>query len=73
MKGLPMLIFGGKDSNTFMSYDIDLASVFHFHFHFEGKKQCIFFDQKQNKYLYKIPYSLIRRGAIDFSNPDFKK
>ena len=71
MKGLPMLFFGGKDSHTFMHYDIDLANIFHFHF--EGTKQCILFNQKQNKYLYKIPYSLIVREDIDFSNPDFNK
>ena len=71
LKGLPMLFFGGKDSYTFMHYDIDLANIFHFHF--EGKKQCILFDQKQNKYLYKIPNSLITREDIDFSNPDLEK
>ena len=71
MKGLPMLFFGGTDSYTFMHYDIDLANIFHFHF--EGKKQVILFDQQQNKHLYKIPYSLITREDIDFSNPDFDK
>ncbi|GAA4295097.1 cupin-like domain-containing protein [Aestuariibaculum suncheonense] len=71
MKGIPMLFFGGRDSYTFMHYDIDLANIFHFHF--EGKKQIILFDQKQNQYLYKIPYSLITREDIDFNNPDFKK
>ncbi|MDX1364943.1 cupin-like protein [Oceanihabitans sediminis] len=71
MKGLPMLFFGGKNSHTFMHYDIDLANIFHFHF--EGKKQCILFDQDQNEYLYKIPHSLIVREDIDFSNPDFEK
>lgn len=71
MKGLPMLFFGGRDSYTFMHYDIDLANIFHFHF--EGKKQCILFDQKQNKNLYKIPHSLITREDIDFADPDFQK
>ncbi|MBD0831084.1 cupin-like domain-containing protein [Aestuariibaculum sediminum] len=71
MKGIPMLFFGGMNSHTFMHYDIDLANIFHFHF--EGKKQIILFDQKQNEYLYKIPYSLITREDIDFNNPDFKK
>ncbi|WP_417236244.1 cupin-like domain-containing protein [Bizionia paragorgiae] len=71
MKGLPMLFFGGKDSYTFMHYDIDLANIFHFHF--EGKKEIILFDQNQNKYLYKIPHSLITREDIDFSNPDIEK
>ncbi len=71
MKGLPMLFFGGTNSHTFMHYDIDLANIFHFQF--EGTKQCILFDQSQNKYLYKIPHSLITREDIDFSNPDLSK
>lgn len=71
MKGLPMLFFGGKDSYTFMHYDIDLANIFHFHFH--GKKEVILFDQDQNDYLYKVPHSLITREDIDFSNPDYEK
>ena len=71
MKGLPMLFFGGRDSYTFMHYDIDLANIFHFHF--EGKKQCILFDQKQNDFLYKIPNSLITREDINFADPDFEK
>ena len=41
MKTLPMLFFGGRDSYTFMHFDIDLANIFHFHF--EGKKECILF------------------------------
>ena len=71
LKGLPMLFFGGRDSYTFMHYDIDLANIFHFHF--EGKKQIILFDQKQNNYLYKVPHSLITREDIDFANPDLEK
>ncbi|MBP0905767.1 cupin-like domain-containing protein [Mariniflexile gromovii] len=71
LKGLPMLFFGGCDSYTFMHYDIDLANIFHFHF--EGQKQIILFDQKQNKYLYKVPHALITREDIDFANPDFEK
>lgn len=71
LKGLPMLFFGGENSYTFMHYDIDLANIFHFHFH--GKKQVILFDQTQNKYLYKVPHSLLTREDIDFANPDFEK
>ncbi|RIA08373.1 Cupin-like domain-containing protein [Flavobacteriaceae bacterium MAR_2010_72] len=71
LKGLPMLFFGGRDSHTFMHYDIDLANIFHFHF--EGEKKIILFDQKQNDFLYKVPHSLITREDIDFSNPDFEK
>ena len=71
MKDLPMLFFGGRDSHTFMHIDIDLANIFHIHF--EGKKKAILFDQKQTKYLYKIPHSLITREDIDFNNPDYNK
>lgn len=71
MKKLPMLFFGGRDSYTFMHYDIDLANIFHFQF--EGKKEIILFDQTQNDFLYKIPHSIITREDIDFSNPDYKK
>ncbi|MBO0341820.1 MAG: cupin-like domain-containing protein [Bacteroidota bacterium] len=71
MKGLPMLFFGGKDSHTFMHYDIDLANIFHFHF--EGTKQCILFSQDETKFLYKIPHSLITREDIDFTDPDLQK
>jgi len=71
MKDIPMLFFGGRDSYTFMHYDIDLANIFHFHF--EGTKQIILFDQNQNDYLYKVPHSLITREDIDFANPDFEK
>lgn len=71
LKQLPMLFFGGRDSYTFMHYDIDLANIFHVHFH--GKKECILFDQNQTKYLYKVPHSLITREDINFNNPDFSK
>lgn len=71
MKGLPMLFFGGRDSYTFMHYDIDLANIFHFHF--AGRKECILFPQSENKYLYKIPHSLITHESIDFSDPDYNQ
>jgi hypothetical protein len=71
LKGLPMLFFGGKDSYTFMHYDIDLANIFHFHF--DGEKEVILFPQEETKNLYKVPHSLITHESIDFSNPDYKK
>ncbi len=71
MKQLPMLFFGGKNSYTFMHYDIDLANIFHFHF--AGKKECILFPQTENKFLYKVPHSLITHESIDFAKPDFEK
>ncbi len=67
-KKLPMLFFGGRDSYTFMHYDIDMSNIFHFHF--EGKKECILFAPSETKYLYKVPHSLITHESIDFSNPD---
>lgn len=71
MKRLPMLFFGGKDSYTFMHYDIDLANIFHFQF--QGKKEVILFDQKQNDFLYKVPHSIITREDINFADPDYEK
>ncbi len=71
LKTLPMLFFGGKDSYTFMHYDIDLANILHFHFH--GKKECILFPYEEKEHLYKVPYSLITHESIDFANPDFDK
>ena len=70
-KKLPMLFFGGRESHTFMHYDIDMANIFHFHF--DGKKECILFPPCETKHLYKVPHSLITHESIDFSNPDFKK
>ena len=71
MKSLPMLFFGGRESYTFMHYDIDLGNIFHYHF--EGKKECILFPQSQTPYLYKVPHSLITHESIDFSNPDLEQ
>jgi len=71
LKHVPMLFFGGRDSHTFMHHDIDFANIFHFHF--EGEKLCILFPQSENKYLYRVPYSIITHESIDFSNPDFAK
>lgn len=71
MKGLPMLFFGGRDSFTFMHYDIDLANIFHFHF--QGSKECILFSQSENKFLYKVPHSLITHESIDFTKPNLNQ
>ena len=71
LKQLPTLFFGGENSKVFMHYDIDYANILHNQFH--GKKQCILFPPSQSKFLYKVPYALITREDIDFTNPDFKK
>ncbi|MEP2239443.1 MAG: cupin-like domain-containing protein [Maribacter sp.] len=71
LKGVPMMFFGGRDSYTFMHYDIDLANIFHFHF--DGEKEVVLFPQSETKKLYKVPHSLITHESIDFSNPDYNK
>lgn len=71
MKGLPMLFFGGRDSYTFMHYDIDLANIFHFQF--QGRKEVILFDQEQSNFIYKVPHSIITREDINFDDPDYNK
>ncbi|WP_291964273.1 cupin-like domain-containing protein [Maribacter sp.] len=71
LKGVPMMFFGGRDSYTFMHYDIDLANIFHFHF--DGEKEVILFPQSETEKLYKVPHSLITHESIDFSNPDYGK
>ncbi len=71
IKGLPMMFFGGTDSRVFMHYDIDFTNILHFHFH--GKKRCVIYPPDQTDYLYRVPYSLISREDIDFTDPDLEK
>ncbi|AVR44510.1 cupin [Christiangramia fulva] len=71
IKQLPMLFFGGENSQVFMHYDIDYANILHCHFH--GKKQCILFPPAESKHLYKVPHALISREDINFNDPDFDK
>ncbi|WP_324025044.1 cupin-like domain-containing protein [Maribacter sp. BPC-D8] len=71
LKGVPMMFFGGRDSYTFMHYDIDFANIFHFHFN--GEKEVVLFPQSETEKLYKVPHSLITHESIDFSNPDYDK
>lgn len=49
MKGLPMLFFGGKDSYTFMHYDIDLAIFFIF---ISKAKRKLFCSTKTKRIIY---------------------
>lgn len=70
-KSLPFLFFGGEGAKVFMHFDIDYANIMHFHF--QGKKRCLLFAPSETKHLYKIPYALISREDIDFSDPDFEK
>jgi hypothetical protein len=42
-------------------------------FQFHSKKRSVIFPSAQAPYLYRVPYSLIVREDIDFTNPDFEK
>jgi len=67
----PSMFFGGKGSQTFLHYDIDLAHIFHTHFN--GRKHILLFDNKWKKRLYQIPYATYALEDFDISNPDFEK
>ena len=67
----PSMFFGGKGSETFLHYDIDLAHIFHTHFN--GRKHILLFDNKWKKRLYQIPYATYALEDFDISNPDFEK
>jgi len=71
LKKLPYMFFGGTNADVFIHFDIDLGNILHFHF--QGKKECLLYPPTETKHLYKVPYSLIAREDIDFSNPDFEK
>ena len=70
-KRLPTLFFGGSEAHVLMHYDVDLGDFMHFHF--EGKKRILLFDQKQSKFLYKVPLSVHTVYDIDYENPDYEK
>lgn len=67
----PNMFFGGKGSETFLHFDIDMAHIFHTHF--QGRKHVILFDYKWKDRLYKIPFATYALEDYDIENPDFKK
>ncbi|RRQ47365.1 cupin-like domain-containing protein [Chryseobacterium sp. SC28] len=67
----PSMFFGGKNSVTFLHYDIDLAHIFHTHFN--GRKHILLFDYKWKERLYRIPYATYALEDYDIENPDFEK
>lgn len=70
-KQIHTLFFGGSEARVLMHFDVDMSDFFHVHF--EGKKRILLFDQKQSKYLYRVPLSVHTIEAIDFENPDYEK
>lgn len=67
----PNMFFGGKGSETFLHYDIDLAHIFHTHFN--GRKHVLLFDNKWKERLYKIPFATYSLEDFNIADPDFEK
>lgn len=67
----PNMFFGGKGSETFLHFDIDMAHIFHTHF--SGRKHVLLFDYKWKDRLYKIPYATYALEDYHIDNPDFEK
>lgn len=67
----PNMFFGGKGSETFLHFDIDMAHIFHTHFN--GRKHILLFDNKWKERLYKIPFATYALEDYDIANPDFEK
>ena len=67
----PAMFFGGKGSETFLHFDIDMPHIFHTHFN--GRKHVLLFDYKWKERLYKIPFATYALEDYDISNPDFEK
>lgn len=67
----PNMFFGGKGSETFLHFDIDMAHIFHTHFC--GKKHILLFDYKWKERLYQIPFATYALEDYDIQNPDFDK
>lgn len=67
----PSMFFGGKGSETFLHYDIDLAHIFHTHFN--GRKKILLFDNKWKERLYLLPFATYALEDYNIANPDFEK
>ena len=67
----PSMFFGGKGSETFLHYDIDLAHIFHTHFN--GRKHILLFENKWKERLYLLPFATYALEDYNISDPDFEK
>lgn len=67
----PNMFFGGKGSETFLHYDIDMAHIFHTHFN--GRKHILLFDYKWKDRLYKIPFATYALEDYHIAEPDFDR
>ena len=67
----PSMFFGGKGSETFLHYDIDMPHIFHTHFN--GRKKILLFDNKWKERLYLLPFATYALEDYNIANPDFEK
>ena len=67
----PNMFFGGKGSETFLHFDIDMPHIFHTHFN--GRKHVLLFDNKWKERLYKLPLATYALEDYDIANPDYEK
>lgn len=67
----PSMFFGGKGSETFLHYDIDMAHIFHTHFN--GRKRILLFDNKWKERLYLLPFATYALEDYNIAKPDFEK
>ena len=67
----PNMFFGGKGSETFLHYDIDMAHIFHTHFN--GRKKILLFDNKWKERLYLLPFATYALEDYNIAKPDFEK
>lgn len=67
----PSMFFGGKGSETFLHYDIDLAHIFHTHFN--GRKKVLLFENKWKERLYLLPFATYALEDYNIAKPDFDK
>lgn len=63
----PKLFFGGKGSETFLHYDIDMAHIFHTHF---GRKHVLLFDYPWKERLYRMPLATYALEDYRVDAPD---
>lgn len=67
----PSLFFGGKGSETFLHFDIDMPHIFHTHFN--GRKHVLLFEYKWKERLYKLPFATYSLEDYSIEHPDFDK
>ena len=65
----PMMFFGGKGSQVFLHYDLDMSHVFHTQIF--GRKKVYLFSPKYSKQLYKLPFAVHNIEEINLERPNY--